>query len=430
MRRPSSSALPLLILILIPLALAAACAGGVDASADPEPEAGLEPDVPGDDTAVWLAAPTLPDELLSYEHDLPPHFMVAGVFDNTPADNPITDAGATLGRVLFYDKRLSKNGEVACGSCHRTDVAFADDEPLSEGFDGGLTGRHAMTLINVRYYQRGAMFWDERAATLEEQVLMPIQDRVEMGLTVDELLGRVAGADYYPALFEAAFGDDEVTEERISFALAQFVRSIVSYRSKWDEGVGQVQGDIAQPFPNFSEAENRGKAIFFGQHEENTAGLCGTCHLRENPLAVLPAGLPPVPQLNTALFQSPAPTNNGLLDDEDIGFGEVSGRPQDIGLFKTSSLRNVELSPPYMHDGRFDTLEEVVHFYNAEIEAHPNLHPILREPTGGPPGPGPVEPRRLNLSDDDEAALVAFLKTLTDTTLATDERWQDPFPAD
>lgn len=362
-------------------------------------------------------------------------------FDNTPADNPATTEGVTLGRVLFYDRRLSANGENACSSCHDPAVGFSDPRTRSPGFEGGLTRRHSMGLINLRWYAREAMFWDERAATLEDQVLMPIQDDTEMGLSLDELVDRLSSTDYYGPLFEAAFGDPEVTPTRVSRALAQFVRSIVSYRSRWDEGVAAVDGDIASDFPNFTAEENRGKTIFFGQHDTTTRGLCGTCHLMGNPLALVPgagpgappgapAGPPGAPAGapgggatdNTAIFFMVEPANNGLIDEDDAGRMEITGLAEHDGEFKSPSLRNIELSAPYMHDGRFETLEEVVAFYNSGIEAHPNLDPALR--TAGPGG-GPL---RLNLDAADQAALVAFLRTLTDDTLATDPRFANPFP--
>lgn len=373
------------------------------------------------DPIAQLPAPELPDALLDYSHDLPEHFLEPALdnFDNTPDGNPVTDAGATLGRVLFWDRRLSLNGAVACGSCHSPDAGFTDEAILSEGFEGALTGRHSMPLINLRWYARGSMFWDERAATLEDQVLMPIQDPGEMGLTLETLVERVSEADYYGPLFEAAFGDDEVTSDRISLALAQFLRSIVSYRSPWDEGVAAVGGDITQAFPNFSAEENLGKDVFFGQVPGVPPGLCGNCHLFMNPLGPQPPGAPP--PTNVAIFYGPVPTNNGLLDDEDEGVGGVTGNAADAGRFKSPSLRNVAETGPYMHDGRFATLEEVVEHYDDGVEAHPNLDPILIDPMT-------MMPARLNLSADERAALVAFLGTLSDDSLASDPRWHDPFP--
>ena len=322
--------------------------------------------------------------------------------DNTPADNPVTDEGATLGRVLFYDTRLSANQTVACASCHKQELAFTDEATLSEGFEGGHTGRHSMSLVMAKYYANGSFFWDERAPSLEAQTLQPIQDPVEMGLTLDELVYRLETTEFYPTLFEQAFGDTDITEERIAQAMAQFIRSMISYQSKWDEGRAQSppgppnQGDL----PNFTAQENLGKAIFF----DPARGNCGVCH-------------------GTDAFIAPTARNNGLDTDPslDEGLGGVTGNPQDIGLFKVPSLRNVALTGPYMHDGRFETLEQVIDHYDDDVQPHPNLSPQLR--IGGPNGP----PRRLNLTDAEKEALAAFLHTLTDEAFTTDERWSDPF---
>jgi cytochrome c peroxidase len=343
--------------------------------------------------------------------NLPAHFTQDGPgplptsingTDNTPADNPITDNGATLGRVLFYDKKLSANGTIACASCHKQDKGFSDEETLSIGFDGGLTGRHSMTLINARYYQRGRFFWDERAATLEEQVLMPFQDPVEMGMTLDEVVSTVKQQDYYPALFENAFGSTEITSEAIAKALAQFVRSIVSYSSKYDEGRASARAPGA-PFSNFTAEENLGKDLFF-QTIPNGGGACFGCHTTE-----------------AFISANPGPQNNGLdaVSTDDRGAGDVFNNPIFVGRFKTTSLRNIELTAPYMHDGRFSTLEEVVEHYNSGIQAHPTLSPALTDENG--------DPVRLNFTEEEKQALVAFLKTLTDESIATEEKWSDPF---
>jgi cytochrome c peroxidase len=163
--------------------------------------------------------------------DLPAHFntRAARQFDNTPRDNPVTDAGATLGRVLFYDTRLSANNTVACGSCHHQSHAFVDPQRFSKGFEGRLTDRNALSLVNLRYYPRGRFFWDERARSLEEQTLMPIQSKTEMGQDLTKLVQTLGKDAHYPELFRKAFGDPEVTRERMARALAQFLRSLVSY---------------------------------------------------------------------------------------------------------------------------------------------------------------------------------------------------------
>ena len=302
---------------------------------------------------------------------LPPRFLQPPILgqDNMPATNLTTDAGATLGRVLFYDKRLSTNQTVACASCHQQAHGFSDPRPFSAGFNGGLTGRNSMGLSNARWYQRKKFFWDERAATLEDQTLMPIQNSVEMGMTLSALTNRLAPEPFYTNLFAQAFGTPEVTAERISKALAQFVRSIVSVQSKFDVGV-------TQNFANFTTQENLGRQIFFGQVGGAT---CSACHGTDN--------FVPGASLN----------NNGLENPYvDKGVGALTGLTQDEGLFKVPSLRNIELTAPYMHDGRFATLEQVVEFYDSSVVAHPNLSPPLRVPPGN--GAASGTPLRLNLT--------------------------------
>lgn len=354
----------------------------------------------------------LPDTPFDYTNlNLPAHFTtnspgplptsVNGT-DNTPSGNLLTNDGATLGRVLFYDKKLSANGTVSCASCHQQDKGFSDDAVLSAGFNGGFTGRHSMTLINARFYQRGRFFWDERAATLEQQVLMPFQDPVEMGMTLDQVVSTVQAQSYYPPLFEKAFGSTEINADKISKALAQFVRSIVSYSSKYDVGRAMSPTPGAN-FPNFTAEENTGKNIFF-QTIPNGGGACFGCHTTE-----------------AFISANPGPQNNGLdaVSTTDLGAGGVFNNPVFAGRFKTTSLRNIELTAPYMHDGRFSTLEQVVEHYNSGIQNHPTLSPALTDANGNPV--------RLNLTATQKAALVAFLKTLTDNSVSTNPKWSNPF---
>src|SRR5262249_788201 len=185
--------------------------------------------------ASTLRLPETPDRYS--EIDLPAHFKtpLARRFDNSPADNPVTNAGATLGRVLFYDTRLSASNTISCGSCHVQKNAFVDPNRFSKGFEGKSTDRHAMSLVNVRFNTRGRFFWDERGATLEEAVLVPIQSKTEMGQDLSRLMDILAKDEQYPGLFEKAFGDPKITRERMAKALAQFVRSMVSCQSKYDE---------------------------------------------------------------------------------------------------------------------------------------------------------------------------------------------------
>ncbi len=346
---------------------------------------------------------SLPTSNFNYTNpDLPMHFTNENTteLDNTPTVNRITNDGATLGRVLFYDKKMSANNSIACASCHLQEKGFTDPDQFSTGFEGGLTGRNSMGLSNARYYENGAFFWDERAATLEDQVLMPIQDHVEMGMTLEELVPKLQAEDYYHILFERAFGDSIVTSERISLALSQFVRSIVSYQSKYDRGLEMARGNAQNGLPNFSALENLGMQLFNGPN-------CGVCH-------------------TTPLQIGIGAQNNGLdAQTTDEGLGAVTGDPRDDGKFKSPSLRNIGVTGPYMHDGRFATLAEVVEHYNSGVQAHPNLDPRLR--AGGPGGPMNNQPRRLNLTEEEKQALVAFLETLTDEVLLTDEKFSDPF---
>jgi cytochrome c peroxidase len=360
--------------------------------------------------APWIAAlwpdedaPVLPSVPYNYSKpELPAHFLKSGYFDgpsldNTPRDNPVTDAGATLGRVLFYDRRLSRNDSVSCGSCHHQKVAFSDPEQFSTGFDGRKTKRHSLPLVNVRWFDTGRMFWDERALTLEDQVLMPIQDELEMGMTLEELVPKLEKAGYYQQLFTSAFGTPEITADRVSKALAQFVRSIVSYGSRYDQAA-------ADGFENvFTEQEMAGRALFVGVPTQgdlsdiiSTGRLgratCSNCHRGD-----LQAG--------------DGLRNNGLDSD-------ASHDPGRSGHFKSPSLRNVAARARFMHDGRFKSLREVVDHYDSGIEPHPNLDGLLKR------GARPV---RLDMTDAEKDALIAFLNTLTDNGLLTDPKFSDPF---
>jgi cytochrome c peroxidase len=326
--------------------------------------------------------------------DLPAHFKTRAAqrFDNTPAYNPVTDNGAALGRVLFYDTRLSVNNTIACGSCHLQSRAFVDHQRFSKGFEGQLGDRNAMSLVNLRFYPRGRFFWDERAGSLEEQVLMPIQSKTELGQDVTSLIDILGKDQHYPELFRQAFGDTAITRDRLARAMTQFLRSLISYQSKYDEGLNQVLS-LREDFPNFTAEENRGKTLFLRN--------CATCHL---------------PRGQEAHFVMIRPLNNGLDADykgSDGGVGDITLNGSQFGLFKSPSLRNVEFTAPYMHDGRFATLEAVIDHYSKDVKRHPNLDNRLR--------------RRRNFDDAQKAALVAFLKTLSDQKFITDPKFADPF---
>lgn len=379
------------VLVLALTALGLALALRSNGRADPPTPVAADRPASQPAAGRTLRLPETPDRYADL--DLPAHFRspAARRSDNTPRDNPVTDAGATLGRVLFYDTRLSANNTVACGSCHAQARAFADAGRFSKGYEGKLTDRNAMSLVNLRYYPRGRFFWDERAKSLEDQVLLPLQSKTEMGQDLTRLVAVLAADDHYPELFRRAFGDSVITPRRTARALAQFLRALVSYQSKFDEGLAKARS-VREDFENFTAQENRGKGLFLTN--------CASCHL---------------PPGQEAHFFMSRPLNNGLDADfrsADGGVGDVTLNSAEVGLFKSPSLRNVELTAPYMHDGRFATLEAVIDHYARDVKNHPNLD---------------VRARRRDLSAAEKAALVAFLTTLTDRKFITDPKFSDPF---
>ncbi len=341
-------------------------------------------------------------DLHSYADQTVPAYIAP---DNTPANNPISDIGATLGRVLFYDKRLSKDSTVSCASCHQQEHAFGDTAIASTGV-GGTTGRHSMRLINTRFSREAKFFWDERAATLEAQTTQPIQDHIEMGFSgadgdpdLSDLVERVSEIELYQVLFTAVYGSPAVTESRMQMALSQFVRSIQSFDSKYDEGFVATQ-NINADFPNFTAQENLGKSLFTSPLRPGGGVGCASCHS------------PPTFDID------PASGHNGVITS-------LEG-VEDRTNTRSPSLRDVvdgEGNPngPFMHDGSKATLLDVVNHYNAIPAATQGLDRRL----GGAQGP----PLSLNLSENLKEALVAFLGTLSGTSVYTDEKWSSPFNA-
>jgi cytochrome c peroxidase len=325
--------------------------------------------------------------------------MPAGVLDNTPSNNNITNDGAQLGRVLFYDKALSINNSTACGSCHAQTAGFADPSSKSIGFEGKHTARNSMSIINTS--NENSYFWDGRTEKLETMVLQPVRHEVEMGIEKAELLpAKLNAIAYYKPLFKKAFGTEEITKERIGFAMAQFLRSLSSYSSRADEAnvANNWGGD---PNNVLTPTERRGSALFFGN-----AG-CATCHSGVN-------------------FRGPNDhdvANIGLeLSNVDKGIADVSGKASDIGKFRVPSLRNIALTGPYMHDGRFTNLRAVINHYNQGVQKNANLDPRLTDSWGAG-----GEPRKLGLSEGDINDLIAFLGTLTDEKVTKDPKFSDPF---
>lgn len=347
----------------------------------------------------------LPLARASFEVEFPAHMTRTGA-----VAPEIDDAKATLGAVLFYDTQLSANNKVSCASCHEQSLAFSDDVALSEGFDGKLTKRNSLPLASTPNFEssyngsgnsfftglQAGFFWDERAHSIAEQSKMTLEDEIEMGVDIYELAGKLTEVPYYQILFDKAYGSSSVTPAKITDALEVFINSFVSVSSPFDEGLNQHQTPFSD-FANFSQQENLGKTLF------NTH--CNACHSSDF----------------TALMETVA--NNGLdLEYEDKGLGERTRLEFDNGRFKVPFLRNVALTGPYMHDGRFETLEEVIDHYSEGIQDHPNLDIRLRDGFDTQAGP-----KRMNFSEEEKAALVAFLHTVTDDKFIQDERFADPF---
>lgn len=285
------------------------------------------------------------------------------------------DIEAALGRILFYDTRLSYNNAISCGSCHKQNKGFSDDKQFSEGLYNSLTTRNSMALVNVGYHN--GTFWNGMSGSLSQHVLQPVSNHIEMGMrSSEDLVERLNEIEDYQTLFQTVY-NGAPTVNNVSTSLTSFISSLISYDSKYDQGK-EVD------FVNFDLAEKNGRQLFFGKAK------CGECH-RDGHF--------------TAQWRRS--TNIGLdLEYADQGAGE--------GRFKVPSLRNIELTAPYMHDGRFNTLEEVVEHYVSGIQDHPELDWTLRFGS-------------INLDAEEKEDLVAFLKTLTDHSMINDPKFSNPF---
>lgn len=327
-------------------------------------------------------------------------FRISGLSFNT---GQIKNEVATLGRVLFYDKKMSINNTIACGSCHLQSKAFSDVGDVSSGFKGSKTSRNSMAIVNPVLTNN--LFWDSRSKSLTDMVLKPVQNHIEMGMEdMSFLATKLQKTDYYPALFKKAFGTEGVDVIKINTALMQFLSSMVTHNSKFDEGV-------KTKFANYNALELAGKDLFMSERLS-----CTKCHTGVN-FSLGDDQSPDNPYGGGGSFSS---SFGGAQGTANVGLDMVykdNGRGE--GKFKIPSLRNIELTTPYMHDGRFKTLEQVVEHYNSGIQAHPSLDANLKDNTGAP--------RRLNLTPIEKTSLIAFLKTLTDNVYTTDVKYSDPF---
>ncbi len=368
-----------------------------------------------DDNTAFSQQPDLPAEPFDYSLSVSPDFMgKIGIDPNSglpfgvfgfgfnPQNPAIKNHGATLGRVLFYDPQLSLNNSISCASCHKQELAFSDGVAGSMGFAGKVTPRNSMAIINAGFNQN--LFWDSRVQNVSQLATKPIQNHIEMGMEeMTRLTEKLSKVEYYSDLFEKAYGTTYITEERIGDALAQFVCSITSTHSKFDR-------EQVNNFNGFTTMERMGKDLFFSSRTN-----CNRCHSAPNFAA--PDFVGGEYGSNGGTFNGGGEdlrgtANNGLdLVYTDQGLGN--------GKFRIPSLRNIALTAPYMHDGRFGTLEQVVAHYSSGVKPHTHLDKNLRNSNGTPLHP--------DLNTLEQQALVAFMRTLTDEQMMHDIKWSNPF---
>lgn len=352
---------------------------------------------PKEDYALMAQYLDLPEVPMAYENDFPNYYSSS----NRTYDRDM----ATLGRVLFYDKKLSDDQTISCASCHKQAIGFSDDVAFSDGVNGRKTARNSLALGSVfsfnEYYGaaivgRVPFFWDNRASSVQEQSKATLANPDEMNMDMHQVLDRVREQPYYKPLFKAAYGHDAQSEDDILNAIGIFVNSIGSFNSKYDQAVdkylssnGSLFGIGNTDLSGLTAQENVGRKLYINN--------CSSCHGNiEEGLAA------------PALIQA----NNGLeVNYTDDGMGQ--------GMFKVPTLRNVAQTGPYMHDGQLATLEDVVNHYSDNIQAHPNLNSELRTGNG--------QPKRMNFDASEKEALIAFLKTYTDEEFLNDPKYADPF---
>ncbi len=317
----------------------------------------------------YVATPATLDVPLLFQERIPPPVI--------PADNQMTEEGIELGKKLFFDPILSLNGTQACADCHRPENAFTDPRRFSVGIDGSVGSRNSMPLYNLAFNYSEKFFWDGRAITLEEQIFDPVRNPIEMGNTWPNVENTLQESAEYPEMFQRAFGTSTIDSVNVTKAIAQFLRTLISGNSKFDQFLmGEVE---------LTESEANGLDVFL----DEARGDCFHCH-----------GLPANPLWTDNGFH-----NNGLdATFTDRGLGGVTGDPREFGLFKTGSLRNIEYTAPYMHDGRFETIEEVINHYSEGLVFSKTIDPLMKKV-----GEGGVQ-----LNDKDKADLKAFLLTLSD----------------
>ncbi|MCC2548657.1 cytochrome-c peroxidase [Hymenobacter sp. BT175] len=314
-----------------------------------------------------------------------------------PADNPLTEEGVALGRMLFYEPRLSRDNTLSCGSCHQQSKAFTDGRALAIGVNGARHTRSSMSLVNLAW--EPVLNWDGAATTLETQARLPLENPVEMHQLLGEGVRKLQQTDLYPPLFRKAFGSTTITEQNVLKALAQFQRTLISSNSRYDRSLRREL--------RLTVDEQRGEALY-NNHPNPDLSIAGAdcMHCHGGPL-----------------FTSQSFHNNGLdATFTDPGRKGVTGLAVDNGKFRAPTLRNIELTAPYMHDGRFATLEDVLDHYSDHVKrSSPNIDPLLLDASNTLNG------TQLDLTQTQKNQIIAFLRTLTDTTFTRDKRFSDPF---
>lgn len=332
-------------------------------------------------------------EVTPYKLAIPSHFPDMPI----PADNPMTVEGVELGRKLFYETKLSSDNTISCASCHAPNKGFSDDREKSIGVNGAVGRRHSMALVNLGWQQ--FFFWDGRSATLEDQILHPISDPTEMNLPFDQAQKRLENDLEYKRLFIKAYGTHHITKEYIAKAIAQFLRTLISGNSKYD---------VIYKYANNIPLSPSDQTIYQSITVEEWAGFdlfqslngadCFHCH-------------------NGPLMQVQRYSNNGLdAVFTDQGRAEITGNAMDRGKFKIPTLRNIAETAPYMHDGRFQTLDEVINHYSHHIQVTETIDPMIEFAFQG----------GVQLNANEKSYVKAFLHTLTDNEFLTNPNFSNP----
>ncbi|MCB0458203.1 MAG: cytochrome-c peroxidase [Flavobacteriaceae bacterium] len=323
-----------------------------------------------------------------YSLNIPPFFEESILPPDLPKDNPLTVEGVALGKKLFFDPILSANATQACADCHRPQNAFSDPRRFSVGIDGSLGTRNSMPLHNLAWNYSGKFFWDGRAGSLEAQIFEPVTNPIEMANTWPNAVATLQNSTVYPPMFDAAFGSSTIDSVKVSKAIAQFLRTLITSNSRFDQ---YQRGEI-----ELTASETNGLNLFLNEAK----GDCFHCH--GNDL--------------TPLWTDNNFHNNGLDPfPTDRGLGKVTGDPRDDGKFKSPSLRNLAFTAPYMHDGRFQTLEEVIDHYSEGLVYSETIDPLMKKVAQG----------GVQLSEQEKADLKAFLLSLSDPSFINNPDFQN-----